>query len=488
MAKISQEEKKYPYIPLYILQDPFVSESAKLFFSRICALSKVKGYCFASNEYFAKKHRVSVRCIQKWLSQLKKRRYVKTSYTKLGDNKTERKIYVTLNHVEFMKEFRNNLDYEFIEAEHSEAKKSMKKQHLSSQKSNKKHFKKVLNFPRENEQNNNNNIQDEHEHSFPRENEQCEQENYSDLKDHPFRDNGKIHLNDLKFTQVAKRYYINTSIDIKTEYIKKQQQIKLESTSARARIRTYACVESAGTDETNDAPSAHAAAFSSKKDSETKSFVCPLCKCKKKPRKQNRKKKEKKNVERKNEKKQKKNMHTSHETKASFTKPVVKKTKLSSQFFKPIEDLDNKMKILEPVNLLDKEKELICTRFKSPEIEKVVKAYLPRAPKIINPMGWILAALMGRFELPSNPEDIIQKNRNFAKIVEKQAVVPKGVSFSVLNSTVEFAYASTAEYINYTDHNFEKNFRNLLVKWNIKKDSRYNQNEKPFSENQRKSI
>ncbi|MCK5345765.1 MAG: helix-turn-helix domain-containing protein, partial [Candidatus Heimdallarchaeota archaeon] len=82
----------YGIIPAPVRYDNKLPDGAKILFSEITALSNVKGYCYASNGYFAKlydKHNVT---ISRLISQLEKRGHIKTITTK-DEKGTNRKIY-----------------------------------------------------------------------------------------------------------------------------------------------------------------------------------------------------------------------------------------------------------------------------------------------------------------------------------------------------------------------------------------------------------
>lgn len=63
----------YAIIPANVRYDDSLIPSAKLLYGEITALCNEKGYCWASNEYFANQYKVSKPTIQNWLKSLKKR-------------------------------------------------------------------------------------------------------------------------------------------------------------------------------------------------------------------------------------------------------------------------------------------------------------------------------------------------------------------------------------------------------------------------------
>lgn len=79
-------------IPNKILRDSTISAGAKILYAEISSLCASKGYCWASNKYFAKQLNVSQTTISNWITQLEK--YLK--FTERSSSR--RKIFVhTLN-------------------------------------------------------------------------------------------------------------------------------------------------------------------------------------------------------------------------------------------------------------------------------------------------------------------------------------------------------------------------------------------------------
>lgn len=92
----------YSVLPAHIRYSEVLSDFEKILFSEIVALANALGYCYASNNYFAKVYKKSTRTISQAISNLAKYEYVKIAIDKENGNK--RRIYVVLeNYFKMMK-------------------------------------------------------------------------------------------------------------------------------------------------------------------------------------------------------------------------------------------------------------------------------------------------------------------------------------------------------------------------------------------------
>ena len=78
MSDVSQVSY-YAIIPANVRYDKNVCSSAKLLYGEITALCNQKGFCWASNSYFAELYGVSKTSVSKWIKQLIDGCYIKSS-------------------------------------------------------------------------------------------------------------------------------------------------------------------------------------------------------------------------------------------------------------------------------------------------------------------------------------------------------------------------------------------------------------------------
>jgi DNA-binding transcriptional ArsR family regulator len=91
---MADKRSYYAIIPANVRYDKSLSANAKLLYGEITALCNDKGYCWATNKYFADLYGVSDRSIRQWISVLEKRGYIKTETTYNEDGS---KRYITIS-------------------------------------------------------------------------------------------------------------------------------------------------------------------------------------------------------------------------------------------------------------------------------------------------------------------------------------------------------------------------------------------------------
>ena len=89
----------YAIIPANVRYDKDLPANAKLLYGEITALCNEKGYCWASNDYFAKLYNVEDRTVRRWISSLVKKEYLRMELTYKEDSKEveQRRLYITNN-------------------------------------------------------------------------------------------------------------------------------------------------------------------------------------------------------------------------------------------------------------------------------------------------------------------------------------------------------------------------------------------------------
>ena len=71
-----QQRSYYAIIPANVRYDKDLAPNAKLLYGEITALCNEKGYCWASNQYFAELYGVSVLSVKRWVNSLVNKGYV----------------------------------------------------------------------------------------------------------------------------------------------------------------------------------------------------------------------------------------------------------------------------------------------------------------------------------------------------------------------------------------------------------------------------
>ncbi|MBP2014700.1 helix-turn-helix domain-containing protein [Anaerococcus degeneri] len=103
----------YTILPAEIRLDKRLSAFEKILYSDILALANKKGYCYATNQYFAKTYQMSISSISHAISKLVEFDFIKRIYEYKDNTKMieRRKLYVQINHNTFIK----NLPYSLAE-------------------------------------------------------------------------------------------------------------------------------------------------------------------------------------------------------------------------------------------------------------------------------------------------------------------------------------------------------------------------------------
>ena len=76
-----QQKSYYAIIPANVRYDKDLAPNAKLLYGEITVLCNEKGYCWASNQYFAELYGVSVLSIKRWVNSLVTKGYVYRTLT-----------------------------------------------------------------------------------------------------------------------------------------------------------------------------------------------------------------------------------------------------------------------------------------------------------------------------------------------------------------------------------------------------------------------
>lgn len=92
-----QQKAYYAIIPANVRYDKDLAPNAKLLYGEITALCNEKGYCWASNRYFADLYHSSISAVQKWVSALVKKGYINLEFVYKEGTKQilQRKLYIT---------------------------------------------------------------------------------------------------------------------------------------------------------------------------------------------------------------------------------------------------------------------------------------------------------------------------------------------------------------------------------------------------------
>lgn len=91
----------YTILPACIRLNPNIIPGARLLWSDISVLSLKNGYCYSTNDFFARIYGVNIRTINVWIKNLKQLELVTIEHFKTGDgNKVIRHIKPNTSHSE----------------------------------------------------------------------------------------------------------------------------------------------------------------------------------------------------------------------------------------------------------------------------------------------------------------------------------------------------------------------------------------------------
>lgn len=92
-----QQRSYYAIIPANVRYDKDLAPNAKLLYGEITALCNEKGYCWASNQYFAELYGVSILSIKRWVNSLVTKGYVYRTLTYKPNSKEADKRILSID-------------------------------------------------------------------------------------------------------------------------------------------------------------------------------------------------------------------------------------------------------------------------------------------------------------------------------------------------------------------------------------------------------
>lgn len=87
----------YAIIPATVRYDDTLAPNAKLLYGEITSLCNEKGYCYATNTYFAQLYGVSKVSISKWVNQLIEQGYIVSKIDYVDNSKEIKRRYLFVN-------------------------------------------------------------------------------------------------------------------------------------------------------------------------------------------------------------------------------------------------------------------------------------------------------------------------------------------------------------------------------------------------------
>ena len=106
------KSKYYIIIPADIRYDSNLKANEKLIYGELVLLAQERGYCWATNAYFADLYGVSKTTVSKWLSNLEACGYIKLEFIYRGTELVERRVFICDNNISKAQEKLANVNSE----------------------------------------------------------------------------------------------------------------------------------------------------------------------------------------------------------------------------------------------------------------------------------------------------------------------------------------------------------------------------------------
>lgn len=102
----------FTILPADVRYDKRLLANEKIIYSEILFLSQKKGYCHATNAYFAEVLSTSITSVSKWINKLIKLSYIKMEYKYLENTRhiEERRLFITKNEHELANETKEDIE------------------------------------------------------------------------------------------------------------------------------------------------------------------------------------------------------------------------------------------------------------------------------------------------------------------------------------------------------------------------------------------
>ena len=93
----------YAILPANVRYDNNLNANEKIMYSEITALAQSTGQCWASNKYFSDLYNVTPQAVSKWIKNIERLGYIKTSYVYKKGTKMIEKRYISLVSIDVSK-------------------------------------------------------------------------------------------------------------------------------------------------------------------------------------------------------------------------------------------------------------------------------------------------------------------------------------------------------------------------------------------------